>query len=422
MLRCDAQLKKKFDPARLCFNTAGSRDRATAVTESVQLFAVAMPSHHSFWRLEKGARLRFRLCRTLTLKLFAGGVFTAYHRFWMTRLTSGPEEEQKEACYPYVEQSSIYETMNFTTFTGDNKMKRTFLAAVCCLTLAVMAMATSTVSAQLAVGESIGIDFGTTGTVFGADSGVAPAAGTNFNEFNTQTEDGATASAGSLITLDGSSTSVGFSITNNAGKDSGLTGIASQAGPAPFDDATIGGDNYGAANVGNLTRADGGLLATEDLEAGIAEANFVLTFSGLDDSLAYTVSGGYLHGSPNDNFNLTLAADGQAVETLNTSGLPDAGYATLQNLSTDGSGNLEITVTRAAVQLFISAVTIEATVASQDCLLGDVDLNGAVEFLDIQPFIDVLSSNGFQCEADCNESGAVDFLDIAAFISILSGS
>lgn len=55
-------------------------------------------------------------------------------------------------------------------------------------------------------------------------------------------------------------------------------------------------------------------------------------------------------------------------------------------------------------------------------LLGDVDLSGSVDFLDIAPFISVLSSNGSQPEADCDENGVVDFLDIAPFIAILSGA
>lgn len=64
--------------------------------------------------------------------------------------------------------------------------------------------------------------------------------------------------------------------------------------------------------------------------------------------------------------------------------------------------------------------TFTSTPSTGGCLLGDVDLNGSVEFLDIQPFIAVLSSSGFQCEADCNEDGMVTFLDIQAFIAILS--
>ena len=55
-----------------------------------------------------------------------------------------------------------------------------------------------------------------------------------------------------------------------------------------------------------------------------------------------------------------------------------------------------------------------------NCTLGDVDLSGSVDFLDIQPFIAVLSGGTNQCEADCDQSGMVDFLDIQPFIAILS--
>ena len=49
------------------------------------------------------------------------------------------------------------------------------------------------------------------------------------------------------------------------------------------------------------------------------------------------------------------------------------------------------------------------------------NLDGAVSFLDISPFITLLSNGDFQVEADIDESGAVDFLDISPFIAILSG-
>lgn len=54
-----------------------------------------------------------------------------------------------------------------------------------------------------------------------------------------------------------------------------------------------------------------------------------------------------------------------------------------------------------------------------DFLLGDVNLDEAVNFLDISPFISVLSANGFQLEADINGDGAVNFLDISEFIDLL---
>jgi hypothetical protein len=71
-------------------------------------------------------------------------------------------------------------------------------------------------------------------------------------------------------------------------------------------------------------------------------------------------------------------------------------------------------------------IEIQSTeiVSAATVLLGDVDLSGTVDFLDITPFIGVLSGSGIpdQPEADCDESGTVDFLDITPFIAILSGS
>ena len=53
-------------------------------------------------------------------------------------------------------------------------------------------------------------------------------------------------------------------------------------------------------------------------------------------------------------------------------------------------------------------------------LLGDVNLDKVVNFLDITPFISLLSMKEFLAEADINQSGEVNFLDISGFISILS--
>ena len=54
-------------------------------------------------------------------------------------------------------------------------------------------------------------------------------------------------------------------------------------------------------------------------------------------------------------------------------------------------------------------------------LIGDVNFDGAVDLLDVEPFIEVISTGVYQIEADCNEDGAVNLLDIDPFIKILSG-
>ena len=94
-----------------------------------------------------------------------------------------------------------------------------------------------------------------------------------------------------------------------------------------------------------------------------------------------------------------------------------ANYSTLVGdsfayLSVQKTGNGNATI----INSFEIAVS-----SAEDCLLGDVNEGGAVDFLDIVPFISLLSGRGFQCEADINVDGMVDFLDIAPFIGILTG-
>ena len=58
---------------------------------------------------------------------------------------------------------------------------------------------------------------------------------------------------------------------------------------------------------------------------------------------------------------------------------------------------------------------------TDDFLLGDTNMDGVVNFLDISPFISLLSGGGFLEQADINGDGQVNFLDISPFIGILSG-
>ena len=52
---------------------------------------------------------------------------------------------------------------------------------------------------------------------------------------------------------------------------------------------------------------------------------------------------------------------------------------------------------------------------------GDVNGDGLVSFIDIQPFIDALTSPEFVVAADINFDGEVNFFDIAPFIAVLAG-
>ena len=70
---------------------------------------------------------------------------------------------------------------------------------------------------------------------------------------------------------------------------------------------------------------------------------------------------------------------------------------------------------------FSSSATLTVTLVSP-VLRGDCNLDGAVDFFDINPFVGVLLTRSFLEEADINRDGGVNFLDIAPFIEVLSGS
>lgn len=56
-----------------------------------------------------------------------------------------------------------------------------------------------------------------------------------------------------------------------------------------------------------------------------------------------------------------------------------------------------------------------------DVLLGDVNLDGTVNLLDVAPFVVLLQSASYQAEADINKDGVVNLLDVAPFVDLLSG-
>ena len=55
-------------------------------------------------------------------------------------------------------------------------------------------------------------------------------------------------------------------------------------------------------------------------------------------------------------------------------------------------------------------------------LLGDVNHDCVVNLLDVEPFVDLLSTGQFQVEADLNQDGSVNLLDVQPFVDVLSGS
>lgn len=55
-------------------------------------------------------------------------------------------------------------------------------------------------------------------------------------------------------------------------------------------------------------------------------------------------------------------------------------------------------------------------------LVGDVNLDGATNLLDVVPFIKLLVTSIYQAEADINKDGSVNVLDVDPLIALLAGS
>ena len=100
--------------------------------------------------------------------------------------------------------------------------------------------------------------------------------------------------------------------------------------------------------------------------------------------------------------------------------------ATLSHTSAGGLDftdfiDLQLTDLTANEAIVIQGMEFSVFPSDSMGMLGDVDLNGVVDFFDIAPFIDLLSSQTFQFEADIDGNMVVNFFDIAPFIAILSG-
>ena len=54
-------------------------------------------------------------------------------------------------------------------------------------------------------------------------------------------------------------------------------------------------------------------------------------------------------------------------------------------------------------------------------ILGDVNCDGAVDLLDVTPFVQLLTSGVYVAKADINEDGSLDLLDVTPFVELLGG-
>ena len=64
---------------------------------------------------------------------------------------------------------------------------------------------------------------------------------------------------------------------------------------------------------------------------------------------------------------------------------------------------------------------VRLTAISNEVLLGDINCDGAVNLLDVGPFVDLISSGEFSPKGDFDSDGAVNLLDVAPFVNAIAG-
>ena len=252
------------------------------------------------------------------------------------------------------------------------------------------------------------------GNVSGGDGGGIRARGNVSLTNSTVSGNVSSRDGGGIHTLGASVLLVNSTVTGNS-----AAGLGGAIGLIPdfTDDATrltlhnsiVAGntDNGAAPNV----------LAVDDLTNDLIVENSLIddtTGSGIS---AATGTGNILNQLA---FLGPLADNGGS--TLTHALLPGSPAIDTGNnlLALDGNGTPLTTDQRGDARVESDTVDIGAVEGS--FLLGDANLDSVVNFLDISPFINLLSSGSFLNQADINRDGAVTFLDINLFISLLSSN
>ena len=196
------------------------------------------------------------------------------------------------------------------------------------------------------------------------------------------------------------------------------------------------GDNAGV--VGSVVNISGGTIGNDFVAASNSEINIGGGFLGrgftVNSGSVVNISGLFIadffaaSGSVVNVFGSDFALDGQMLDdrlTIDEAFIIDDREVILTGLYPDGTPfrfglNANSFSSYYLNRLSLdSGATLTVTLVP-NVLLGDCDLDGDVDFLDISPFLRVLTTASFLEQADCNQDGMVNFFDIAPFIAILA--
>ena len=263
---------------------------------------------------------------------------------------------------------------------------------------------------QSVAGSEVNISGGEVSNLFGALGGVVNISGGFVGE-ELQAFD-------SVVNISGGEVADAFlagggSVVNISGGEVGLFFDAEADSEVNISGGFV--NDFFNARPGSVVNISGGEVGNDFLALDTS----VVNISG------GTVGNAFLAGT-GSNINLfgsDFILDGVSLDDL----VADEAFTitdrdvTLSGLLADGTAfSFDLSSARVGGQdQFLADANLTVTL-STEFLLGDVNRDSVVNFLDISPFISVLSINGDQAEADINEDGVVDFLDIAPFILLLS--
>ena len=164
-----------------------------------------------------------------------------------------------------------------------------------------------------------------------------------------------------------------------------------EGGAASINVGSFDMDPQGTEDALLVVSIDSTGLSTIDV-AGVAH---------LADTLEVRLANGF-QPQGGETYDVVTAAGGLDGTTFGSEILPD--------LATGLSWNVNYSAN--AVVLGVSGSTL---------LLGDVNLDGEVNGLDVDPFVDVLLNGPYQAEADMNEDQVVNGLDVDPFVAAVVG-
>ena len=228
----------------------------------------------------------------------------------------------------------------------------------------------------------------------------------------------ARALSGSVVNFTGGSVAGGFdaaegSEVNISGGDLGNSFDAQDGSVVNISGGTFGSVfNPEAGSEVNISGGTFGDFFTNEGSTDISGGTLGNSFRNLSESVLNLTGTEFLL----DGVLLDSLVAGEAF-TINDRDV------TLSGLLADGTPfEFDLNATNIFIEDFFSPESTLTVTLGSPVILGDVNLDGVVNFFDIAPFIEVLSAGEFQAEADIDLNQAVNFFDIAPFIDVLAGN